>query len=146
MHVVAADSTGSMSGEERMLAACRLQPVDSTPVWFMRQAGRCLAGYRELREQYDILTITRTPELCARVTVMPVDEFGVDGAVLYADIMLPLFGMGVDFSIDPGVGPIVHSPVRDLAAVKGLRIVDDAEEATPDLFQAIRLLRKELAG
>src|SRR5215212_8900036 len=103
-------------GEARMLAACRGEPVDRTPVWFMRQAGRCLAGYRRLRERHDILEITRTPELCAQVTTMPVDVFGVDGAVLYADIMLPLYGMGVPFSIDPGVGPIVHRPVRDAAA------------------------------
>ena len=92
------------SGATRMLAACRGEPVDRTPVWFMRQAGRCLAGYRRLRERYGILEITRTPELCAAVTTMPVDSFGVDGAVLYADIMLPLYGMGVPFSIDPGVG------------------------------------------
>src|SRR5919109_1217940 len=130
-------------GAARMLAACRGEPVDRTPVWFMRQAGRCLAGYRKLRERYDILEITRTPELCAQVTTMPVDEFGVDGAVLYADIMLPLYGMGVPFSIDPGVGPIVHEPVRDRAAVEALRIVE-AESATPELFETIRLLRGDL--
>src|SRR5919197_3219236 len=113
-----------MTGERRMLAACRLEEVDRTPVWFMRQAGRCLAGYRKLRERYDILALTRTPELCAQVTRMPVDVLGVDGAVLYADIMLPLYGMGVPFSIDPGVGPIVHEPVRDRAAVDALRIVE----------------------
>ena len=134
-----------MTGAARFLAAARRQPVDRTPVWFMRQAGRCLAAYRELREHYDILTITRTPELCARVTLMPVEEFGVDAAVLYADIMLPLYGMGVPFSIDPGLGPVVHEPVRDVAAVRALRIVD-AEEATPELFQAIRLIRQELDG
>ena len=140
-----AASPGAMSGEQRLLAACRRQPVDRTPVWFMRQAGRCLAGYRELRERYDILEITRTPELCAQVTAMPVEVLGVDGAVLYADIMLPLFGMGVPFSIDPGIGPIIHRPVRDEAAVRALRVVE-AEEATPDLFEAIRILRGELAG
>src|SRR5918995_366172 len=132
-------------GEARMLAACRGEPVDRTPVWFMRQAGRCLAGYRRLRERYGILEITRTPELCAQVTTMPVDTFGVDGAVLYADIMLPLYGMGVPFSIDPGVGPIVHQPVRDKAAVEALRVVE-AEEATPELFQTIRMLRRDLGG
>ena len=110
--------------------ASHREPVDHTPVWFMRQAGRCLAGYRRLRERYGILEITRTPELCAQVTTMPVDTFGVDGAVLYADIMLPLYGMGVPFSIDPGIGPIVHQPVRDAAAVEALRVVE-AEEATP---------------
>ena len=134
-----------MTGAARFLAAARREPVDRTPVWFMRQAGRCLAAYRELRETHDILTITRTPELCARVTMMPVEEFGVDAAVLYADIMLPLLGMGVPFSIDPGVGPIIHEPVRDAAAVRALRIVD-AEEATPELFEAIRLIRHELDG
>jgi uroporphyrinogen decarboxylase len=134
-----------MTGATRFLAAVQRQPVDRTPVWFMRQAGRCLAGYRELRERYDILTMTRTPELCAKVTLMPVEEFGVDAAVLYADIMLPLFGMGVPFSIDPGLGPVIHTPVRDSAGVRALRIVD-AEEATPELFEAIRLIRGELDG
>src|SRR5258708_16552942 len=111
----------------------------------MRQAGRCLAEYRELRERYDILTMARTPELCAQVTRMPVDTFGVDAAVLYADIMLPLEGMGVPCSIAPGIGPIIHQPVRDAAAVDGLRIID-AEEATPYLFETIRNLRRELDG
>ncbi|HEV3232036.1 MAG TPA: uroporphyrinogen decarboxylase [Candidatus Dormibacteraeota bacterium] len=134
-----------MNGEQRFLAAARRQPVDRTPVWFMRQAGRCLAEYRELREAHDILEITRTPELCARVTMMPVGALGVDGAVLYADIMLPLTGMGVPFSIDPGVGPIIHAPVRTAADVERLRIVD-AEEATPHLFETIRMLRPQLAG
>mgnify|MGYP001239256644 FL=1 len=135
----------SMTGEARMLGACRLQPVDRTPVWFMRQAGRCLAEYRELREKYDILTMTRTPDLCTQVTLMPVELMGVDAAVLYADIMLPLYGMGVPFSIDPGIGPIIHAPVRDRAAIRALRIVD-AEEGTPEIFEAIGMVRKELAG
>jgi uroporphyrinogen decarboxylase len=135
-----------MTGRDRFLAALRRQPVDRTPVWFMRQAGRCLAAYRELREAHDILEITRTPELCTRVTLMPVEELGVDAAVLYADIMLPLFGMGVSFSIDPGIGPIIHEPVRTAADIAGLRIVDDAEAATPELFEAIRMIRRDLDG
>ncbi|MHB8490046.1 MAG: uroporphyrinogen decarboxylase [Candidatus Dormibacteria bacterium] len=136
---------GPMTGSERMLAAARRRPTDRTPIWFMRQAGRCLARYRALRETYDILTITRTPELCAQVTLMPVEEFGVDAAVMYADIMLPLIGMGVPFSIDPGIGPLIHAPVRTAADVAGLRIVDP-REATPDLFDAIRIVRRELDG
>ncbi len=136
---------GPMTGAERMLATARRRPADRTPIWFMRQAGRCLAGYRALRETYDILTITRTPELCAQVTLMPVEEFGVDAAVMYADIMLPLIGMGVPFSIDPGIGPIIHEPVRDAAAVDALRIVDP-REANPELFEAIKLVRRELDG
>jgi len=135
----------TLTGEERMLGACRLEPVDCTPVWFMRQAGRCIAEYRELRERYDILTMTRTPELCTQVTLMPVELMGVDAAVLYADIMLPLYGMGVPFSIDPGIGPIIHEPVREEADVRGLRIVE-AEEATPEIFEAIGMVRRELDG
>jgi len=134
-----------MTGDERMLAACHLQPVYATPVWFMRQAGHCLAQYRRLRERYDILEIAKTPELCARVTRMPVDEFGVDAAVLYADIMLPLDGMGVPFRIEPEIGPIIEHPLRSAADIARLRIVD-AEEATPYLFDTIRGLRRELAG
>ncbi len=139
-----APAAAAMTGRARILAALRRQPVDRTPVWFMRQAGRVLSGYRALREQHDILAITRTPELCARVTVMPVEELGVDAAVLYADIMLPLIGMGVPFSIDPGVGPIIHAPVRSGSEVSRLRVVDAAEDATPELFDAIRLVRSAL--
>jgi uroporphyrinogen decarboxylase len=134
-----------VTGAERFLASCRLEEVDATPIWFMRQAGRCLAEYRELREKYDILTMARTPELCARVTLMPVQTFGVDAAVLYADIMLPLEGMGVPFSIDPGVGPIIHEPVGTAADVERLRVID-AEEATPFLFETIANLRRDLDG
>lgn len=134
-----------MTGEERMLAACRLQPVDTTPVWFMRQAGRCIADYRALRERYDILTIAKTPELCSQVTLMPVDLFGVDAAVMYADIMLPLEGMGVEFVIEPEVGPIIDHPIRTAADISALRVID-AEESTPYVFDAIRLLRPRLAG
>ncbi|HEY4869292.1 MAG TPA: uroporphyrinogen decarboxylase [Candidatus Dormibacteraeota bacterium] len=135
----------AMTGAQRFLAAARHEPADRTPVWFMRQAGRSLAGYRELRERYDILTLTRTPELCARITLMPVEELGVDAAVLYADIMLPLVGMGVPFSIDPGIGPIIHTPLRTEDDIAALRITPP-EESTPDLFEAIRIVRHELDG
>lgn len=137
--------THSMTGEERMMAACRREAVDTTPVWFMRQAGRCLQEYRQLRERYDILTMARTPELCTQVTLMPVDTFGVDAAVMYADIMLPLDGMGVPFIIEPEVGPIIAHPIRTEAAIDAVRVID-AEEATPYVFEANRMLRKELAG
>jgi uroporphyrinogen decarboxylase len=126
-----------------MLAACRRQPVDATPVWYMRQAGRCLAEYRALRQQHDILTIAKTPELSAQVSLMPVDIFGVDGAVLFADIMLPLEGMGVPFMIEPEIGPIIHDPIRTREAVERLRIIE-AEESTPYVFEVIRILRREL--
>src|SRR5438105_2648584 len=109
----------------------------------MRQAGRCLAEYRALRERFGILEIVRTPELCARVTAMPVSRLGVDAAVLYADIMLPLDGMGVPFRIEPELGPIVETPVRDARAVDALRVIA-AEDATPYLFETIRALRRTL--
>ena len=117
--------------------------MERTPVWYMRQAGRCLAEYRELRERYGILEMARTPELCARVTAMPVARLGVDAAVLYADIMLPLDGMGVPFHIEPDVGPIVERPVRAASDVAALRVIA-AEDATPYLFTAIRELRQSL--
>lgn len=135
--------TKAMTGAERMLAACRLQPVDATPVWFMRQAGRCFPEYRRLREKYEILTIAKTPELCAEVTLLPVNRLGVDAAVMFADIMLPLEGMGVPFRIEPEIGPIIEYPVRTAADVDAIRVID-AEEATPYVFDAIRLLRSLL--
>ena len=126
-----------------LVRALRRERVERTPVWYMRQAGRCLAEYRALREQHGILEIAREPELCARVTRMPVDRLGVDAAVLYADIMLPLDGMGVPFQIQPDLGPIVERPVRSANDVAALRVVD-AEEATPYLFETIRALRRDL--
>src|SRR5437588_10922693 len=105
------------SGVARFLAACQHQQPDATPVWFMRQAGRCLADYRELRKKYDILTMAKTPELCTQVSLMPVQKLGVDAAVLYADIMLPLEPMGISLEIEPDLGPIIHNPVRTMKDV-----------------------------
>src|SRR5438876_3155849 len=133
------------TGAARFLAACQQRQPDATPIWFMRQAGRCLAQYRELRQRYDILTMAKTPELCAQVTLMPVEQLGVDAAVLYADIMLPLEGMGLSFEIEPEVGPIIHHPVRTMQDVEALRVID-AEEATPYVMEAIRLVCRELEG
>lgn len=133
------------TGAARFLAACHHNQPDATPIWFMRQAGRCLAQYRELRKRYDILTMAKTPELCAQVTLMPVEQFGVDGAVLYADIMLPLEGMGISLEIQPEVGPIIHNPVRTMQDVEALRVID-AEDSTPYVMEAIRLVHNELEG
>ena len=133
------------TGERRMLAAVRREPVDATPVWFMRQAGRSLAAYRDLRTRYAILEIAKTPELCAQVTLMPVEELGVDGAVLFADIMLPLEPMGVDLEIQPDVGPIIHNPIRSTGDVRALRVFAP-EEGVPFTLEGIRIVRRELAG
>ncbi|OLC55668.1 MAG: uroporphyrinogen decarboxylase [Chloroflexi bacterium 13_1_40CM_4_68_4] len=126
-----------------LVRACRREPVDHTPVWFMRQAGRIFPEYRALRERHGILEMAKVPELCAKVTMLPVTRLGVDAAVLYADIMLPLEGMGVPFHLEPDVGPIVERPLRSSEDVGRLRIIR-AEEATPYLFDAIRWLRRDL--
>ena len=133
------------TGEARFRAALEHREPDRTPVWFMRQAGRCLADYRALRERHTILALAKTPELCAQVTVMPVDAFGVDAAVLFADIMLPLEPMGVSLEIQPEVGPIIHAPIRSAADVDRLRLIDPAEDVG-FVMDAIRLVRRELDG
>ena len=128
----------------RLLRACRQEPVDATPVWFMRQAGRSFAAYRALRERYGILDLAKTPELCAEVTLMPVHELGVDGAVLFADIMLPLEPMGVELRIEPEVGPIIERPIRSAADVDALRAFDPDDVSFT--LDAIRIVRRELDG
>jgi uroporphyrinogen decarboxylase len=133
------------TGVARFLDACHHKQPDATPIWFMRQAGRCIAEYREMRKRYDILTMAKTPELCTQVTLMPIERFGVDAAVLYADIMLPLEGMGVSLEIEPDLGPIIHNPIRSMRDVEALRIID-AEEATPYVMEAVRLVKRELEG
>jgi uroporphyrinogen decarboxylase len=133
-----------VTANDRFLRACRREPVDATPVWFMRQAGRSFAAYRSLRERYGILELAKTPELCAEVTLMPVRELGVDAAVLFADIMLPLEPMGVDLRIEPEVGPIIERPIRSASDVAALRPFEpDQVSFTLD---AIRLVRRELDG
>jgi uroporphyrinogen decarboxylase len=132
-----------MTGRQRFLAAARLQPVDVTPVWFMRQAGRSLPEYRALRERHDFLTVATTPELAVQATLMPVERLGVDAAVLFADIMLPLANLGVSFEIQPGVGPVVPNPVRSRADVEGMRFTP-SDLATPYVLEALRLLKREL--
>src|SRR5437016_7223269 len=116
------------TGLARFLDACHLRQPDATPIWFMRQAGRCLTDYRELRKKYDILTMAKTPELCTQVSLMPVQKLGVDAAVLYADIMLPLEPMGISLEIEPDLGPIIHNPVRTMKDVEALRVIN-AEES-----------------
>src|SRR6476661_5080672 len=111
------------TGEARMLDACHHRQPDCTPVWFMRQAGRCLAEYRRMRERYGILEIAKTAELSAQVTLMPVDTFGVDAAVIFADIVIPLEGMGISLEIQQG-GPVIHHPIRTMADVERLRMME----------------------
>jgi uroporphyrinogen decarboxylase len=97
---------------ERFLRAARKEPVDCTPIWMMRQAGRSLPKYRELRKRYNLLAIAANPELCAEVTMMPLQVLDVDAAIMFADIMLPLAGLGIEFELVEDVGPRVADPIR----------------------------------
>ena len=132
-----------MTGRQRFLAATRRQAVDVTPVWFMRQAGRSLPEYRALRERHDFMTVATSPDLAAAATLMPVDRLGVDGAVLFADIMLPLASLGVPFEIRPGIGPVIPRPIRTDADVERLTRIP-AREATPYVLEALRLLKGKI--
>jgi len=129
--------------ESRFLAACRRQPVDATPAWFMRQAGRYMAEYREIRKKYSLLEIVKQPELAAEVTLQPVRAFNVDAAILFADILLPLQPMGLDFEFAKGEGPVIHHPIQTQADVDALRPLHP-EETLAHVMDAIRLLRTEL--
>jgi uroporphyrinogen decarboxylase len=123
------------------LAACRREPASHTPIWVMRQAGRYLPEYRKVRAQVDFLTLTKSPELAAEVTLQPIRRFGMDAAILFSDIMTPLEGMGIDLDFDPG--PVIRNPVRSAAEVDALR-VGDPEESVPFVLETIRILRREL--
>ena len=128
---------------DRFLRACRREPVDRTPVWFMRQAGRYLPEYREVRGDGDILDTCMHPDLVAEITVQPLRRMAVDAAILFSDIMVPLAAVGVPVRIEPGVGPVVDEPIRALADVRRLRPLEP-ETDVPHVLDAIRLLRKEL--
>ena len=130
---------------DRFLRACRREPVDVTPVWFMRQAGRYMAEYRALRAKHTLLELCKNPELATQVTLQPVKAHQVDAAILFADILLPLEPMGAPFEFAKGEGPVIHEPVRDRAAVERLRVIDP-EEGLGYVLDAIKMIRKELDG
>lgn len=125
------------------LDACRGLPVERVPVWLMRQAGRYLPEYMKVRENHGFLQLCKTPELAAEVTIQPVDILGVDAAILFSDILIPVEAMGMKLDFSPA--PVFETPVRDLNAVESLRI-PSLEEDMPFLPRLIRLLRRELEG
>ncbi len=127
----------------RFLRACQRLPTDATPVWFMRQAGRYMPEYRRIRERYSLLEICRQPELAAEVTLQPVRALGVDAAILFADILLPVIPLGVGLEFAPGEGPVIQRPVHSLEDVKRLREVNPAGDLGY-VMEAIRMLRGEL--
>lgn len=130
---------------QRFLKACRREPVDCTPVWFMRQAGRYLAEYRALRQQYSLLTMCKTPELAAQVTLQPIRRLPVDAAIIFADLLLPVEPMGLKLDFAQGEGPVIHNPIRHLSDVEALRVIDPEVELGFTL-EAIRLVCHELDG
>src|SRR5512132_2306360 len=137
------DTTSLRVVEPLLVRACRREPVEHTPVWFMRQAGRSLPEYRELRKRYGLFDIVGEPELCAEVTLHPVRAHGVDAAVMFTDIMFPVLGMGVGVELVENVGPVIEQPVRNRAGVDRL-VVPEPEETVPTILEAVRLVRRAL--
>ncbi len=125
------------------IQACRGQKTDYTPVWLMRQAGRYLPEYRKIRGKVDFLTLCKTPELAAEVTMQPVDILKVDAAILFSDILIPVEAMGMKLEFSEAKGPIIYSPVRDSVAVDRLRRLDPKADV-PFVVDAIKLLLKQL--
>jgi len=142
---VSAAATASPEPEPTsiFLRACRSLPVGLTPVWLLRQAGRYLAEYRALRERHELLELISTPELAAQVTLMPVDLFELDAAIVFADILPPLRGMGLELEFAAGDGPRIRNPIASTRDVDLLG-VPAAEETLPATLEAIRLVRAEL--
>ena len=129
--------------DSAFLRACRREPVPYTPVWFMRQAGRSLPEYRAIRAGTTMLDSCARPDLVAEITLQPVRRLGVDAAILFSDIVVPLRAVGIDLDIKPGVGPVVDEPFRGPADLGRLRPLE-AEADVPFVAEAVRLLVKEL--
>jgi uroporphyrinogen decarboxylase len=134
-----------MEINQRFLQACNLEPVDTTPVWFMRQAGRYMPEYRAIREKYSLIEICQHPEIAVEVTMQPVRALGVDAAILFADILLPVIPLGLGLEFSKGEGPIIASPVRTLDDVRAMKPFD-AESDLGYVMNAIRILRQTLSG
>ena len=131
-----------MTFNDNLVRAARGEVVDHVPVWYMRQAGRSQAEYRKIKETHSLFEITHEPELCAYVTKLPVDDYKVDAAVLYKDIMTPMQAIGVDVEIKSGVGPVISNPIRTLKDVQALGMIDPVRDV-PYVLDTIRLLTSE---
>ncbi|MDA8351825.1 MAG: uroporphyrinogen decarboxylase [Firmicutes bacterium] len=127
---------------DTFLKACRGEFTPYVPVWYMRQAGRYQPEYREIRSRYSFFEMSETPEVCAEVTRLPVEQLGVDAAILFADIMTPLKPIGVDVEIQSGIGPVISNPVSTLTDVEGLGSLNP-ESDVPFVMETVRLLTRE---
>src|SRR3954468_22910330 len=134
-----------METNDLFLRACRRQPVERPPVWMMRQAGRYLPEYRAVRARADFLTMVRTPELAVEVTLQPVELIGVDAAIIFSDILVVPQAMGMRLSVDEGIGPRFHQPLRSTDDFERLRDVSP-EEGFGYMLAALRLARREVGG
>jgi len=132
-----------MPYNDLFLRAARLEPVERTPVWMMRQAGRYMPEYRAIREKYGFLEMCRSPELATEITLQPVDLIGVDAAILFSDILVSFPGMGLDLEFAKGEGPVIHNPIRSVGDVQNLKVADPYE-ATGYVMETISILRREL--
>lgn len=128
---------------DTFLRACRGEKVDYTPVWLMRQAGRYMKEYQEVRSKVDFLTLCKTPELAAKVTLQPIDVLGVDAAILFSDILIPVEAMGMHLEFSEKKGPLLSEPVRNKSGVDKL-VIPDTEDSMPFVLETIRILRQEL--
>jgi uroporphyrinogen decarboxylase len=134
-----------ITSTDRFLRACRREPVDCTPVWFMRQAGRYMDAYRALRQRHSLLTLCKTPELAAEVTLQPIQRLPVDAAIIFTDLLIPLEPMGAKLVFAPNEGPVIENPVRSASDVEALRAVDPQADLAFTL-EAIRIVCRELGG
>jgi len=130
---------------DRFLKACRRQPVDITPVWFMRQAGRYMAEYRAIRQKYSLLEICRQPDLATEVTLQPVERIEVDAAILFSDLLLPLEPMGLPFDFIKGEGPQIERPISDAADIDRLKSFEPRDSLS-HVLAAIVQIQRELDG
>ena len=128
---------------DTFLKACRGEKVDFTPVWLMRQAGRYMPEYQEVRSKVDFLTLCKTPELAAKVTLQPIDLLGVDAAILFSDILIAVEAMGMPLEFHDKRGPVLGDPVRTKAGVDKL-VIPDTEDSMPFVLDTIKILRREL--
>src|SRR5438045_3925616 len=124
--------------ESRFVKACKAQPVDRTPVWFMRQAGRYMAEYRAVRAKYSLIEICHRPEVAAEVTITAAEALGVDAAIIFADLLLPLEVMGLPFFFSSGEGPVIEKPLREKPDIDRLR--SDRAADLGYVSQAVRLV------
>ncbi len=127
------------------LQACRCEETRQTPVWFMRQAGRYMAEYRRIREKYPLMEMFKNPGLATEITLQPLKALAVDAAIIFADILLPLEGMGIKVEFAPGEGPVLHNPVRSLADAEALRIADP-EGDLGYVLRSLEMVRQEIEG